>query len=171
MSLYLPLFKALNDAKVQYVIVGGLATVLHGYSRLTSDIDLIVDLSQAEAEKAMLTLEKLGFKPRLPVPARQFADATIRAGWIADKGMKVFSFYHPGNPILSIDVFVHHPIPFNELHERAVIMEIDGISLYICSINDLITLKRQAGRPQDLIDIEKLEKIRQRHEQENSSNN
>jgi len=42
MSLYLSLFKFLNDAKVQYVVVGGLATVLHGYARLTADIDLMI---------------------------------------------------------------------------------------------------------------------------------
>jgi len=47
--LYLPLFKALNDAKVQYVIVGGLATVLHGYARFTADIDLVINLEQRAA--------------------------------------------------------------------------------------------------------------------------
>lgn len=44
MSLYVPVFEALNDMQVRYVVVGGLATVLHGYARLTADIDLMVDL-------------------------------------------------------------------------------------------------------------------------------
>jgi hypothetical protein len=44
MSLYVPVFEALNGMQVRYVVVGGLATVLHGYARLTADIDLMVDL-------------------------------------------------------------------------------------------------------------------------------
>jgi hypothetical protein len=62
MPLYLPLFKALNDADVKYVVVGGVATVLHGYARLTMDIDLIVDLVPDEAARTVRTLENLGFK-------------------------------------------------------------------------------------------------------------
>ena len=50
MSLYLPLFKALNDANVNYVVVGGLATVLHGYAGLTMDVDLVVSLTPADME-------------------------------------------------------------------------------------------------------------------------
>jgi hypothetical protein len=45
MSLFEPVFLALNNAEVRYVVVGGLATVLHGYARLTADIDLVVDLA------------------------------------------------------------------------------------------------------------------------------
>lgn len=53
MSVYLPLFKALNEAHVQYVVVGGLATVLHGYARMTADVDLVVNLEPAETKKAL----------------------------------------------------------------------------------------------------------------------
>ena len=162
MSLYLPLFKALNDADVKYVVVGGFATVLHGYARLTMDVDLIVDLAPEEATRAMHTLESLGFKPRAPVPALQFADAAKRKEWIEQKGMTVFSFHNPSKPMLTVDIFVHHPIPFSELLSRAERMVIDGVVVYICSIDDLITLKQQAGRPQDMIDIEKLRRIQEK---------
>ena len=166
MSLYLPLFKALNDAEVKYVVVGGLATVLHGYARLTMDVDLMVDLSPQEATRAMLTLESLGFKPRAPVPAMQFADATKRKEWIEQKGMKVFSLHHPANPMLTVDVFVQHPIPFADLYARAERLVIDGVPVYICSIDDLISLKRLAGRPQDLVDIEKLRLIQEKRKRD-----
>ena len=63
MSLYLPLFKALNDAGVKYVVVGGVATVLHGYARLTMDIDLAVDLAPQAASRTVHARESLGFKP------------------------------------------------------------------------------------------------------------
>ena len=74
MSLYLPLFKALNDNNVQYIIVGGLATVLHGYARFTADVDLVINLNQEEAEKAINVISSLGLKPRAPVDPMQFTD-------------------------------------------------------------------------------------------------
>ena len=162
MSLYLPLFKALNDAGVKYVVVGGLATVLHGYLRLTVDVDLVVDLAPEEVTRVVHVLESLGYKPRLPVPAAQLADAAKRKEWIEQKGMTVFSFYHPSDSMLTVDVFVHHPIPFPDLLARAERLVIADVPVYICSIDDLIALKQQAGRPQDLIDIEKLRRIQEK---------
>ena len=162
MSIYLPLFKTLNDAGVKYVVVGGLATVLHGYLRLTVDVDLVVDLAPEEVTRAVQVLESLGFKPRVPVPAEQLADAAKRKEWIEQKGMKVFSFYHPTDSMLTVDVFIHHPIPFSDLSARAERVVIADVPVYICSIDDLIALKQQAGRPQDLIDIEKLRRIQQK---------
>lgn len=164
MPLYSPLFKALHDAEVKYVVVGGVATVLHGYARLTMDIDFIVDLVPAEAARVVRTLESLGFKPRAPVPAAQFADAAKRKEWVEQKGMTVFSFFNPADPMLSIDLFVHHPIPFTDLRSRAVCMVIDDVPVYICSIDDLIALKQMAGRPQDLQDIEKLRLIQEKRQ-------
>lgn len=162
MSPYLPLFKALNDAGVKYVVVGGLATVLHGYLRMTVDVDLVVDLAPEAAARAVRVLESLGYKPRVPVPAEQLADAAKRREWIEQKGMTVFSFYHPSDSMLTVDVFVQHPIPFPDLLARAERMAIADIPVYICSIDDLIALKQQAGRPQDLIDIEKLRRIQEK---------
>jgi hypothetical protein len=112
MSLYLPIFKALNDAGVKYVIVGGVATVLHGYARLTMDIDLILDLAPEPAARAIDTLQRLGFEPRIPVPAADYANPVKRAEWRAQKGMTVFSLHSPSNPMWSVDLFVETPIPF-----------------------------------------------------------
>lgn len=53
MSLYVPVFEALDGLQVRYVVVGGLATVLHGYGRLTADIDLIIDLEPEEVGKGI----------------------------------------------------------------------------------------------------------------------
>jgi len=144
------------------VVVGGLATVLHGYARLTMDVDLIVDLAPEEARRAVRALESLGFEPRAPVPAQQFADAARRTEWIEHKGMTVFSFLNPSSPMLAVDLFVRHPIPFADLHARAERMVIEGVPVYISCIDDLISLKQQAGRPQDLIDIENLRRIQEK---------
>ena len=53
MSVIEPLFKTLNDAGIRYVVVGGLAVVLHGYARMTVDVDLILDLEAGPAMKAI----------------------------------------------------------------------------------------------------------------------
>ena len=44
MPIFEPVFLALNEAGVRYVIVGGLAVVLHGYPRFTADLDIVLDL-------------------------------------------------------------------------------------------------------------------------------
>jgi predicted nucleotidyltransferase len=159
MSFYLPLFRGLNDANVNYVVVGGLATVLHGYARFTADIDLVINLKKAEAEKAIKALVGMGFKSRLPVDPLQFTDLEVRESWRKEKGMEVFSFFDPRNPILTVDLFVYEPIPFHELALRAERMDIDGITVPVCSINDLINLKMKVARPKDIDDIEHLREI------------
>ena len=159
MQLYNPLFRALNASGARYVVVGGVATVLHGYARLTADIDLIVDLETSAAEKVMQTLAGLGLRPRAPVDPADFANARIRESWLHDKGMQVFSLFHPDNPLLSVDVFTHHPIEFERLFDGTERCDVGGVSIRVASIPDLIFLKRLADRPRDRDDIEKLEAI------------
>ena len=158
-SLFEPIFAALNRAQVRYVVVGGLATVLHGFARLTADIDLAVDLAPPEARKAVEVLVGLGFRPRAPVEAVAFADPATRAAWINDKGMRVFSMWDPANPMREVDLFVEHPIDFDQLWARCEQIELATTSVRVASIPDLIVLKRLAGRPQDREDIEALQAI------------
>jgi len=163
-SLFEPVFEALNRAQVRYVVVGGLATVLHGHARLTADIDLVIDLSRAEAKKTLEALVGLGFRPRAPVEPLAFADPAIRARWIHEKGMRVFSLWDPDNPMREVDLFVEHPVDFDDLWSRSEVIELTRTTVRIASIPDLIYLKRLAGRPQDLADIEALEVILRRKE-------
>jgi len=159
MSLYVPVFEALNDAQVRYVVVGGLATVLHGYARLTADIDLMVDLDPEELRKGIDALARYGMIPRFPVDPYDLAEPDIRRHWIEDKDMRVFSLWKPGEPLLSVDLFVEHPIEFDLIWSRAEVTALGSVSVRIVSIPDLIALKRLANRPQDLTDIEKLLEI------------
>jgi len=159
MALFEPLFKALNDAGIRYIVVGGLAVVLHGHARLTADVDLMVDLDDEQARKTVDALVELGLRPRVPVNPIDFADRSIREGWIRDRGMQVFSLYDPANPMRVVDLFVDHPVPFEELWTRSVEFELESTTVRVVSIPDLIRLKRLAGRPQDQVDIERLEDI------------
>lgn len=160
MAFFIPVFKQLNAADARYVVVGGVATILHGYVRATTVIDLIVDLQVEEAKKVIEALTAMGYKPRIPVDALEFADAEKRDDWINAKGMTVFSMFHSTQPGLTVDLFAKHPIPFDELWKRSQIFEVDGTNIRVCSIDDLLKLKEIAGRDKDKDDIEKLLQIK-----------
>ncbi|MBI5673769.1 MAG: hypothetical protein HZC50_11145 [Nitrospirae bacterium] len=70
---------------MRYVVVGGVATLLHGYARLTADVDLAVDLAPQEALKMIRALAGKGFRPQAPVSAEMFADPVVREEWLQEK--------------------------------------------------------------------------------------
>ena len=164
MSLFEPLFRALNATGSRYVVVGGLATVLHGYARLTADVDLIVDLAPQPARRLVEALVDLGLSPRAPVDAVDFADPARRERWADEKGMQVFSLVDGANPMRAVDLFVRSPIDFELLWSRAQVMPLESTEVRVASLDDLIALKQLAGRPQDVDDIRQLEQIRRRRE-------
>ena len=63
-----------QERNIRYVLVGGLAVLLHGVDRLTADIDLVVDLAPEQASKAVETLLRVGFKANAPVDANRLAE-------------------------------------------------------------------------------------------------
>lgn len=160
MSLFEPIFAALENGGVRYVVVGGMATVLHGYARLTADIDLVVDHKPGEALKAIRALAALGLVPRAPVNAEDYADANVRRMWFDEKGMRVLSLWDPSHPMREVDLFVENPMDFDLLYERSQLVPLTDTNVRIASIEDLIQLKRLANRPEDQRDIEALQAIR-----------
>ncbi|MEX5215204.1 MAG: nucleotidyltransferase [Nitrospiraceae bacterium] len=162
MSLLEPIFQALNRSAVRYVVVGGLATVLHGYARFTADVDLIVDLAPDAAEKAIRALTAMGFRPQVPVAPEEFANAATRERWVREKHMRAFSLVDPANPMRVVDLLLNPTVPFEDLWSRSQEVSLQTTTIRIASIDHLIALKREAGRPQDLADIEQLEAIRRR---------
>lgn len=150
------LLTALTDAGVRYVVVGGVAVVLHGYLRATADLDLILGMEQANLDAALRTFGALGFHPRAPVPLNAFGDASERTRWIAEKNLQVFSLWHSKMPGFEVDLFVDSPLPFDDLYSRALRVDIGKTTVSVAAIDDLIAMKRAAGRPRDVEDIEAL---------------
>jgi hypothetical protein len=149
--------RALNSANVRYLVVGGLAVVAHGYVRFTADVDLIIDLEPDNAMRAITALESLGYRPRAPVAFAEFADPQKRAQWVRDQNLTVFSVYSPQHPLTEVDLFVESPLDFDVAYRRAVRKDLAlGLAATFVGIGDLRDLKRIAGRPQDLLDLDKL---------------
>jgi predicted nucleotidyltransferase len=153
--------QALNQAAVRYLVAGGLAVVAHGHLRFTADLDLILDLEERNLRRALEALDRLGYRPRAPVALLDFADAEKRGSWIRDKGLAVFSLYSDLHPATEIDLFVSDPLGFEDAFARALRLEVaPGVEATFVGLDDLIRLKTAAGRPQDLLDIERLQQLR-----------
>jgi len=152
--------ESFNEQDVSYVIVGGLACVLHGHARLTVDVDFIVRLDTDNALKAVNALIGLGYRSRAPVEPKEFADPKRREAWIREKGMTVLSFYNPGDPVVAVDLFVDYPVAYDLLLKRSEMKDLGGVQARVCSLDDLIAMKRRVGRPRDLEDVRILETIR-----------
>ena len=151
---------AFKDAEVRYLVAGGLAVNAHGYMRMTIDVDLVIQLQFDNIIPAFRALATLGYQPRVPITADQFADAQQREGWIREKGMTVLNFYSDQHPLTSVDIFVTEPFNFDTEYDNALIGELaPGLFVRFVSIPTLIKMKETANRPRDLDDIQHLEMI------------
>ena len=153
------ILRALNDADARYLIVGGVAVVAHGYVRYTADLDIVLNLQPENTVRAMKALETIGYRPLIPVKAEQFADERLRESWREEKGMIVFQLFDPNRPGTRLDVFVTEPFDFDREFAEAKWEAVAGIEAPILKIETLITMKRAAGRKQDLLDVEQLLKL------------
>jgi predicted nucleotidyltransferase len=159
---YKTIFRELNESGVDYLVVGGLAVNFHGIPRMTYDIDLMILL---ESKNILTTVDKIrgwGYKPKIPVNPQELADQKKRDVWVKEKGMKAFNFYSETLPIGEIDIVIDSPIPYVELKNRAIEIKIQEISIPTVSLGDLISLKKKAGRKQDLSDIEYLKIVQKK---------
>ena len=154
---------ALNTAGVRYLVTGGLAVVAHGHLRFTADVDLILDLREENVRLAIAALEQLGYRPRAPVPFRDFANAAKRSEWAREKGLSVFSLFSDEHPATEVDLFVDPPLDFDVAYRAAARLEVaPGIEAVFVAYDDLLRLKTRGGRPVDLEDIARLKAIREK---------
>ncbi len=155
--------RSLNEAGVRYLVAGGLAVVAHGFVRFTADVDLLLDMDEDNLRRAVAALARMDYRPRAPVPFSEFADAEKRREWVRDKGLTVFSVFSPRYPATEVDLFVESPLDFATAYAAAVRIDVAaaGITATVVGFDDLLRLKRRAGRPQDLVDIENLQTLRE----------
>jgi len=154
------IFRALNEAKARYLVVGGVAVIAHGYVRFTKDLDLVLDLSPNSVTTALNALESLGYRPIIPVSLRDFANPELRNDWTENRNMKVFNLVSDQHPDVTIDVFPKEPFAFETEYARGEWKEVaPHVRAYVVSVPALIGLKMEANRDLDRVDIEKLRKL------------
>lgn len=153
--------RALNEANVRYLIVGGLAVNAHGFVRLTRDIDIVLALDPANAALGLTTLLAIGYQMSIPAPPAEFANSEMRESWRRTKQMIVLKLWSDQHRRTPIDIFVYEPFVFTEEIKVASALEVcPGVPAPVVSLPTLLEMKRTAGRPQDLIDIEELQRMR-----------
>jgi len=154
MNLFEKVFKALNKEKVQYLVVGGVAVNLYGYVRFTGDLDLLLLLDPENLKKMHKVMKGLGYYERLPVSVKDLGDRKKVELWTKTKNLKAFTFCPPKDNPLQIDVVMDESLRFDKLVKKSVKKSFDNVTIPVVSVDDLIRMKKVAGREKDLADIE-----------------
>lgn len=138
--------KALNAAKVEYILVGGYSVILHGYARTTGDMDIWANRTIKNYKKLLKAFEKF----KMPV-----FDMT-EENFLHHNEWDVFSFGRKPN---RIDIMVQvKGLDFKIAFLQSKVFVIEKIKIRTVRFEDLLQAKKAAGRFKDLDDIEQLTK-------------
>lgn len=142
------LLESLNKHKVKYLLIGGYAVGIHGYSRATEDIDFFVSRHEDNAERIVAALTEFGLGgPELTI------DIFTRENSLVIMGVAPFA----------VDILNYlKEIDFNSAFERRKIVTCEGVKVNVISFDDLIKNKLAVGRHKDLSDVEYLNRINTR---------
>lgn len=138
------LLKSLKEHKVKFVIIGATAFPVHGYSRATLDIDIFIRPEKSNAEKTLSALEEFGY---------DLTDITVDE--LLTKKILIRQY------LVETDI---HPyvkgVSFDTVWKNKVKAKFGETFAWFASLNDLIKMKRAAGRPKDREDLKYLLKLK-----------
>jgi hypothetical protein len=138
------LLASLNSANVEFLVIGAHAVGFYARPRMTEDIDLWVNPTPENAERLKDALAAFG-APIGDAGAKKFHEGTrdmIRLG-VPPNMVDILNFASSKG--------------FAETWQDRVAGALDGVELFFPSRSDLIRMKREVGRPQDLADVARLE--------------
>lgn len=156
MTVFEKVLVALNKAKVQYLVIGGVAVNLHGYVRFTGDLDLLLLLNKENLAKIDKVMKRLKYSERLPVSIMELGDSQKVKKWIKEKNLKAYTFNPPPGNLLQIDIIINESLKFAEFYKRKSIKTMGKIKIPVVSINDIIEMKKRAKRDKDIMDLKVL---------------
>lgn len=134
----------LNRHQVKYILVGGFAVILHGYSRTTGDMDIWVERTSENYVRLKAAFGEFGM-PVFDMTEENYLDHPV---W------DVFTF---GVPPVAIDIMLKvKGLNFEEAYREAVVFEDDGLLIKTIHKNQLIKAKQHSNRPKDIDDIQNL---------------
>ena len=135
-------FASLQEHRVKYVVIGGIAAVLHGVPRVTFDLDLLMEATEKNAKNLLRAFEKAGLGTASLITASELLKHEITI--FKDR--------------VRIDVQTSTPgVKFEDAWKRKEVMSFQGQEFYVLSKPDLIATKRASGREVDLEDVRLLE--------------
>lgn len=151
--LLLMVVDTLNKHRVNYALIGGYAVALHGVVRGTVDVDIVLTLEEKNFILAERALKSIHFESRLPINAKEVF--MFRKEYIEKRNLKAWSFYHKYKPMDAVDILITKDL--KKIKTQKIL--IAGKNIKIATIQALIEMKTEAGRPQDIEDIRSLEFI------------
>jgi hypothetical protein len=146
--------RTLTDHRVRFVVIGGYAGALRGSPVITGDVDLCYARDEENLQRLAAALLALGARLRGAPPDVPFQldAATLRAGDHFTFTTTAGSMDCLGTPAGTQG--------FADLEASATDEDLDGLVVRVASLDDLIRMKRAAGRPKDLIEVEWLSALR-----------
>jgi hypothetical protein len=147
------LLQRLVAAEVDFVVVGGLAAVVHGSAAITRDLDITYAPDAGNLERLGRVLVELGARLRGVTD-----DVPFVPGGRTLRHTRVLTLDTPDGWIHLLAQPDGSP-SYERLRGRAWRAEIAGVQVLVASLDDLIAMKKAAGRPKDLVAVEELEAI------------
>ncbi len=135
---------ALNQERAQYMVIGGIAGVLHGHVRVATDLDLLIARTRDNATRILLSLAAAGY--------------AYASEWLPAEILKRAVTVIGDDPSVNLFTSVGS-LRYEEAATRATSMEASGVRIPVLSLEDLIASKR-TDRPLDTADVQQLERIR-----------
>ena len=137
-------FRLLNEKNVEYVIVGGYAVAFHGFVRATKDIDVLFHNTPANIKRLIAALVGFGIQ-----------ESEMVMNTFSEQGRIV----RMGSPPMMIELInAIGGVTFEEIWQNKVSGHYGDAPVFFISKSDLLKSKKAAGRPQDIRDLEELDK-------------
>lgn len=142
-------WRKLNDNKVLFIMIGGLATRFYGYNRNTDDIDMWIADTQENRHNLRKAFNDLEYGDYPSIESMQFVP-----GWTS---------FHAAGIVLDIMTEMKglENLTFNECYQMSNKVTIEDVTIPFIHINHLIQNKKVVNRKKDQIDVEYLEKIKE----------
>lgn len=144
------LFEALSRHGVDYVVIGGVAVQVHGHRRTTMDLDLAPDPRPENLRRLAAALDEVDARPLDPALAGSEVSVIDPERLAVAPVVPLLTTRHGQVHILKEPKGAR---VFAQMRESALVVEVDGVEVAIVSLDDLIRMKKAAGRPEDLDDI------------------
>ncbi len=148
------ILRALAGHAVSYIVVGGVAVQAHGGQRLTQDLDIAVPSDRENYERLAAALSELD--ARVLGPEGQRSVAPPSAALLGSGDLWQLDSDHGLVDVIALPAALGS---FDALRDRAHDVELGELVVAVAARSDLIAMKKAAGRPQDLEDVELLQSL------------